>query len=110
MIFLVLNTRVLRIYTITNSQCFLSLFFKGIYSALSYLFTPCSSNPALIIDEHCDGMIRNQVYEAAQVYLLTKMCPFNQHPLRVSKTPRQKNIRIGFEKAKKSLIPLMALS
>ncbi|KAE8099884.1 hypothetical protein FH972_017828 [Carpinus fangiana] len=65
-------------------------------SALSYLFTPLSSTLTLVIDE-CSGMARNQVYQAAEVYLCTKITPATDR-LRVSKTPRQKHFTVAIEK------------
>ncbi|KAK9948456.1 hypothetical protein M0R45_004029 [Rubus argutus] len=67
-----------------------------IYSALSYFFTTSSSNLTLIVDEHC-GMARNEVYDAAEVYLRTKISPFTER-LKISKTPRKKNISIAIDK------------
>ncbi|KAJ7953048.1 Aaa-atpase [Quillaja saponaria] len=65
-------------------------------SALHYLFTPLSSNLTIVIDEKC-GMTSNQVYNAAEVYLRTKISPSTQR-LRVSKTQRQKNITVTIHK------------
>jgi hypothetical protein len=65
-------------------------------SALNYLFTPLSSTLTLVIDE-CSGMTRNQLYEASDVYLRTKISPATER-LRVSKTPRQKHINVAIEK------------
>ncbi|KAE8125967.1 hypothetical protein FH972_020726 [Carpinus fangiana] len=67
-----------------------------LHSALNYLFTPRSSALTLVIDECC-GMPRNQVYEAAEVYLRTKVVPATDC-LRVSKTQRQKHISAAIEK------------
>ncbi|ONH97029.1 hypothetical protein PRUPE_7G165500 [Prunus persica] len=66
-----------------------------IYSSLSYLFTPLSPHLTLIIDEH-SGMTRNQVYDAAELYLRTKISPLTER-LRVSKTPRKKTISISID-------------
>jgi chaperone BCS1 len=67
-----------------------------IYSAFSHLFTPRSSNLTLIVDERY-GMAQNELYEAAEIYLRTKISPLNDR-LRVRKTPRQKNIRVTIDK------------
>ncbi|KAM2099802.1 hypothetical protein ACFX1T_027034 [Malus domestica] len=69
-----------------------------IESVLLRLFTPLSASHdlTLVIDENA-GMTRNEVYEAADVYLQTKIGPSNER-LRVSKTPRQKIISLAIEK------------
>ncbi|KAI5319624.1 hypothetical protein L3X38_039332 [Prunus dulcis] len=62
-----------------------------LFSAINYLLTPFFSTKfTLIVDEH-SGMIRNQVYDAADLYLRTKIGPSTER-LRVSKTPRKKDI------------------
>jgi len=65
-------------------------------SALNYLFAARSSTLTLVIEECC-GFARNQVYEAAEVYLRTKISPATDR-LRVSKTPRQKHFSVDIEK------------
>ncbi|KAF3440710.1 hypothetical protein FNV43_RR18996 [Rhamnella rubrinervis] len=65
-------------------------------SALRFLFTPLSSDLTLLIDE-TTGMIRNQVFDAAEVYLRTKISP-NTERLRISKTPRQKALTVAIDK------------
>ncbi|KAM1047830.1 hypothetical protein FF1_027056 [Malus domestica] len=69
-----------------------------IESVLLRLFSPLSASHdlTLVIDENA-GMTRNEVYEAADVYLQTKISPSNER-LRVSKTPRQKIISLAIEK------------
>ncbi|KAG6645689.1 AAA-ATPase At2g18193-like [Carya illinoinensis] len=67
-----------------------------LFSAFSYFFTPLSSTLTLVIDEHC-SMVRNQVYDAAEVYLRTKISP-NTDCLHVSKTQRQKHLDFAIEK------------
>ncbi|XP_041021267.1 AAA-ATPase At2g18193-like [Juglans microcarpa x Juglans regia] len=67
-----------------------------LFSAFTYFFTPLSSTLTLVIDEQC-GMVRNQVYDAAEIYLLTKISP-NTDRLRVSKTQRQKHLGVAIEK------------
>ncbi|CAK9143425.1 unnamed protein product [Ilex paraguariensis] len=67
-----------------------------IQSAIHYLFTPLSTQLTVIVDEHC-GLTRNQVYEAAEIYLGTKISP-NAERFKVHKTPRQKNLNISIQK------------
>lgn len=65
-------------------------------SALRFLFAPLSSDLTLIVDE-TTGMTRNQVFDAAEVYLRTKISPRTER-LRVSKTPRQKSLTVAIDK------------
>ncbi|XP_061999577.1 AAA-ATPase At2g18193-like [Rosa rugosa] len=65
-------------------------------SVFSHFFTTPSSNLTLIVEECC-GMTRNQVYDAAEVYLQTKINLFTER-LKISKTPRKKNISIAMDK------------
>ncbi|CAN4083332.1 unnamed protein product [Withania somnifera] len=67
-----------------------------IQSAINYLFTPLSTQLTIIVDEQC-GMTRNQVYEAAEIYLRTKVGP-NAERVRAHKTLKQKNINLSLEK------------
>ncbi|KAK9948548.1 hypothetical protein M0R45_004117 [Rubus argutus] len=68
-----------------------------LYSILHHFFyTPRSSDMTLIIDEKC-GYMSNQVYEAAEVYLQTKISESNER-LRVSKTPGQKTLSINIDR------------
>ncbi|KAL6227109.1 hypothetical protein ACLB2K_001068 [Fragaria x ananassa] len=67
-----------------------------IFSFFRRLFTFPSSDLTLIVDESC-GMEHNTIYEAAEVYLRTKISPTNDR-LRVRKAPRQKNITVTIEK------------
>ncbi|KAK1587874.1 hypothetical protein Q3G72_017766 [Acer saccharum] len=62
-----------------------------------FLFTPPSINSTLIIDQYVNNMSPNQVYEAAEIYLRTKISPQNER-LKVSKTHRQKSISFDIEK------------
>ncbi|PQP96389.1 AAA-ATPase [Prunus yedoensis var. nudiflora] len=68
-----------------------------LYSKLNYLFTPLSSNLTMIIDE-LSGAARNQVYDAAEVYLKTIAISPSTERLRVRKTSRQKSITIAMHK------------
>ncbi|TYH44623.1 hypothetical protein ES332_D11G208100v1 [Gossypium tomentosum] len=67
-----------------------------LYSAFRYFFTPLSPDLTLAIDERC-GMSKNQVYEAAEVYLSTRISPKTER-LKLSKTRKQKHFTIGLEK------------
>ncbi|KAL5557390.1 hypothetical protein UlMin_039626 [Ulmus minor] len=67
-----------------------------ISSTIQYLFTPLSPDLTLIINEF-SGLTRNQVYDAATIYLRTKVTPATSC-LQVSKVPRQKSIAIAVEK------------
>ncbi|KAM0970370.1 hypothetical protein ACFX13_018706 [Malus domestica] len=59
-----------------------------VYSKLKSLFTPLSFNLTFIIDE-LYGVARNQVYDAAKVYLQTIGTSPSTQRLRVGKTHRQ---------------------
>ncbi|XP_021273968.1 AAA-ATPase At2g18193-like isoform X2 [Herrania umbratica] len=67
-----------------------------LFTTLRYFFTPLSPNLTLAIDEKC-GMTKNQVYEAAELYLSTKISPKTER-LNVSKTRKQKHFTIAIEK------------
>ncbi|GMI78301.1 hypothetical protein HRI_001499300 [Hibiscus trionum] len=67
-----------------------------LFNALRYFFAPLSPDLTLAIDERC-GMGKNQVYEAAEVYLGTRISPKTER-LRVSKTRKQKHLTIAIEK------------
>ncbi|XWS45466.1 hypothetical protein CRYUN_Cryun15aG0139100 [Craigia yunnanensis] len=67
-----------------------------LFSTFRYFFTPLSPNLTLAIDERC-GMSKNQVYEAAEVYLSTRIGPKTER-LKVSKTRKQKHFTIAIEK------------
>ncbi|KAH7519996.1 hypothetical protein FEM48_Zijuj08G0096800 [Ziziphus jujuba var. spinosa] len=64
--------------------------------ALRSLFTPLSSDLTILIDENC-GMTRNQVFDAAEIYLRTKISPSTDR-LRVSQTQRQKSLTSSIDK------------
>ncbi|KFK40192.1 hypothetical protein AALP_AA3G342000 [Arabis alpina] len=59
-------------------------------------FTPKSNNLTVIIDENF-GLNRNQVYDAAEMYLRNKIGPETER-LRVGKTPKQTHFTISIEK------------
>ncbi|KAK9948550.1 hypothetical protein M0R45_004119 [Rubus argutus] len=68
-----------------------------LYSLLHHMYTPRSSELTLIIDQGDDDyMDHNQVYQAADVYLRTKISPLNDR-LRVSKTSGQKDLTIAID-------------
>lgn len=67
-----------------------------LFSTFTYFFTPHSSTHTLVINEQC-SMARNQVYDAAEIYLRTKIGP-NTDRLQVSKTQRQKQFSVAIEK------------
>ncbi|MBA0730798.1 hypothetical protein Golax_020309, partial [Gossypium laxum] len=68
-------------------------------TSLGYLFKPRSRLLTLVMEES-NGMVRNQVYDASEVYLCTKISPDTER-LKVSKTPREKNLTIRLEKGEK---------
>uniref|UniRef100_A0A7N2MWE5 AAA+ ATPase domain-containing protein n=1 Tax=Quercus lobata TaxID=97700 RepID=A0A7N2MWE5_QUELO len=57
-----------------------------------YFFTPQSAQLTLIIEENC-GIVTNQIYEAATIYLRNKISDSTKR-LKVSKTIRQKKSTI----------------
>lgn len=68
-------------------------------SAFRHFFKQRSSELTLIIEENTN-ISRNQLYDAAEVYLSTKLSP-NTERLRICKTPKEKNITIRLEKDEK---------
>ncbi|ESQ50640.1 hypothetical protein EUTSA_v10022958mg, partial [Eutrema salsugineum] len=68
-------------------------YFSGLFDRL---FTPKSKNLTVIIDENF-GLNRNQVFDAAEMYLRNKIGPETER-LRVGKTPKQKHFTISIEK------------
>ncbi|XP_061368091.1 AAA-ATPase At5g17760-like [Gastrolobium bilobum] len=68
-------------------------------NAFRYLIKPRSSTLTLIIEES-SGIARNQVYDAAEAYLSTKVSPENER-LKISKSPKEKNLTIRLEKGEK---------
>ncbi|KAH7519994.1 hypothetical protein FEM48_Zijuj08G0096600 [Ziziphus jujuba var. spinosa] len=64
--------------------------------ALRSIFNPLSSDLTLLVDEYC-SMTRNQVFDAAEVYLRTKISPSTDR-LRVSQTPKQKSLTFSIDK------------
>ncbi|CAB4318076.1 unnamed protein product [Prunus armeniaca] len=68
-------------------------------SSLRYLFKTHSPKLTLVIEES-NGISRNQVYEAAEIYLCTKISS-NTERIRVSKSPKGKSLTIRLEKGEK---------
>ncbi|GAB4848541.1 hypothetical protein Ancab_003247 [Ancistrocladus abbreviatus] len=59
-----------------------------------------TSNKLTLIIEAGDGIAFNQVYEAAYVYLRTKISP-SADRLRVTKLPKENHLTVSFEKGEK---------
>ncbi|KAF1861938.1 hypothetical protein Lal_00026425 [Lupinus albus] len=70
-----------------------------IFKAFRYFIKPHSADLTLIVEES-NGIARNQVYDAAQTYLSTKVSPDNER-LKVSKSPKEKKLTIRLEKGEK---------
>ncbi|XP_022741175.1 AAA-ATPase At5g17760-like [Durio zibethinus] len=70
-----------------------------LFSTLCYFFKPRSQILTLIIEES-NGMARNQVYDASEIYLCTRISP-NTKKLKISKTPKDQNLTIRLEKGEK---------
>ncbi|KAF7144417.1 hypothetical protein RHSIM_Rhsim04G0169900 [Rhododendron simsii] len=67
-------------------------------SALHYLITPTWNRITILVNELHDDMIsRNQVYDAAEVYLRTKISPHTKR-LRVGKTPQERSLNVSIDK------------
>ncbi|KAF9620079.1 hypothetical protein IFM89_010729, partial [Coptis chinensis] len=67
-----------------------------ILSKIQFLFNPMSSRLTLLIEEF-DGLTRNQVYEASELYLRAKINPSIER-LQVSKSPRDKDLTVKIDK------------
>ncbi|KAL6227121.1 hypothetical protein ACLB2K_001080 [Fragaria x ananassa] len=70
-----------------------------LHSTLRYIFKNHSTKLTLVIEES-NSISRNQLYDAAEVYLCTKISPKTDR-LKISKTPKAKNITIRLEKGEK---------
>ncbi|KAK9948554.1 hypothetical protein M0R45_004123 [Rubus argutus] len=68
-----------------------------ISSFLRCLFTPLSTNLTLVIEEYAGLFQRNQVYDAAELYLSAKISPLTKR-LRVRKTLEQTAISSNIDK------------
>ncbi|KAK1588667.1 hypothetical protein Q3G72_025704 [Acer saccharum] len=62
-----------------------------------YLFTPPPTTSTLTIDQHISNMSPNLVYDAAEIYLRTKISPQNEG-LKVSRTTGQKSLSFSVKK------------
>ncbi|CAH2051354.1 unnamed protein product [Thlaspi arvense] len=71
----------------------LRLYFYGLFERF---FTPKSKNLTVVIDDKF-GVNRNQVFDAAEMYLRNKIGPETKR-LRVGKTPKEKHFTISIEK------------
>ncbi|KAJ6774565.1 BCS1 AAA-TYPE ATPASE [Salix purpurea] len=68
-------------------------------STLRYFFKPQSPVLTLVIEEST-GIARNQIYDASETYLCTKVSPRTKR-LKISKTPKERNFTIKLEKGEK---------
>jgi chaperone BCS1 len=66
-----------------------------LFSGVRSFFNRFSSQLTMIIDEF-DGLVSNQIYEAAEIYLGSKISP-NTHRLKVSKSDKEHNFTITME-------------
>ncbi|XP_050383124.1 AAA-ATPase At3g50940-like [Argentina anserina] len=65
------------------------------FSSISTFFSRFSNQLTMVIDEF-DGLVNNQIYESAEVYLGSKVSPLMQR-LKVSKPEKEKNITITID-------------
>ncbi|KAG8383364.1 hypothetical protein BUALT_Bualt04G0004800 [Buddleja alternifolia] len=70
-----------------------SHFFKHVFGRF---FSKLSPNMTIVVDEQT-GIMRNQIYDAAEIYLRTIINPETER-LKVIKSSKQKNISLGMEK------------
>lgn len=66
-----------------------------LFSTIRNLFTPPSSKLIFLVDEF-SGMTRNEVFDAAETYLRTKVGPATSR-LRIGKAPRQRSIIVAID-------------
>ncbi|RDY09042.1 AAA-ATPase, partial [Mucuna pruriens] len=66
-------------------------------NAFFYFFKPRSHTLTLTIEEYSSGIARNHLYDAAEVYLSTKITTQNDR-LNISKSPKEKKLSIRLEK------------
>ncbi|KAF8405268.1 hypothetical protein HHK36_010169 [Tetracentron sinense] len=66
------------------------------YSGIRNLLGLFSSQMTMVVEEF-DGLANNQIFEAAQIYLRTKISPSTQR-LKVSKPEKEKNITVTMER------------
>ncbi|CAI9780548.1 unnamed protein product [Fraxinus pennsylvanica] len=67
-----------------------------IYSGLRNLFNKFSNELTMVIDEF-DGLVNNEIYEAAELYLGPKITP-NTRRLKISKPEKEKHFNINMER------------
>ncbi|KAF7134484.1 hypothetical protein RHSIM_Rhsim08G0121600 [Rhododendron simsii] len=68
-----------------------------ILSAFQYYLSPqLSSNVTLIIEENINGLTRNELFEASETYLFTKVTSSSAEKLKVSKGSRDQNFTTRF--------------
>lgn len=68
-----------------------------ILSAFQYYLSPqLSSNVTLIIEENINGLARNELFEASETYLFTKVTSASAEKLKVSKGSRDQNFTTRF--------------
>ncbi|BFG39163.1 hypothetical protein CerSpe_254370 [Prunus speciosa] len=65
------------------------------FSGISSFFSRFSSQLTMVIEEF-DGLVNNQIYEAAEIYLGSKVSP-STHRLKVSKPEKENNFTITME-------------
>lgn len=74
-----------------------ALFRSYIYKALNYLFAPLFSCDLTLVVDGFSDMTRNQVFDAAELYLWEKIGPHTER-LHINKAPRKKNIGVDIDK------------
>ncbi|KAA8531911.1 hypothetical protein F0562_006372 [Nyssa sinensis] len=67
-----------------------------LFLGIRNFFNRFSSELIMVIDEF-DGLVNNEIYEAAEVYLGTKISS-NTHRLKVSKPEKEKSINVAMER------------
>ncbi|KAF8406465.1 hypothetical protein HHK36_008552 [Tetracentron sinense] len=67
-----------------------------IFSGIRNVFSLFSSQMTMVIEEF-DGLANNQIFEAAQIYLATKIS-LSTHRVLVSKPEKEKNIKVAMER------------
>ncbi|KAK4366305.1 hypothetical protein RND71_014185 [Anisodus tanguticus] len=67
-----------------------------LFFGLKKMFTKFSNQLTMVIDEF-DGLVNNEIYEAAAIYLGNKLSP-NTHRLKISKPEKEKNFNITMER------------
>ncbi|KAL7255803.1 hypothetical protein ACSBR1_009852 [Camellia fascicularis] len=68
-----------------------------IFFNLRNFFSRFSSHLTMVIDEF-DGLVNNQIYDAANVYLSTKISPTTTHRLKVTKIDDEKSINVSMDR------------